>query len=135
MNKYDDIINLQWHPLNHPRMSMENRASQFAPFAALTGYKEEIIETGRITDKKIILNDEEKSFINQELLKIEENIQNKPKVLLTYFIQDKLKSGGKYLNIKNNVKRIDLDNKKIIMINNLKINFDDILKIEMIDNK
>ena len=136
MSKYDNIINIEhWNPKNHVRMSMDNRAAQFAPFAALTGYKEEIIETGRKVDKKIILNDDEKSFVNQELLKIQENINVKPEILITYFVKDKLKDGGKYLTLKNYIKRIDLDNKKIIMIDNFKIDFDNILKIEILKNE
>ncbi len=53
MNKYKDIINLPHHvSKNHPRMSLNNRSAQFAPFSALTGYSEKIKETARITDKK-----------------------------------------------------------------------------------
>ena len=134
MNKYDDIINLgHWDPKNHVRMSMENRSAQFAPFAALTGYKEEIMETGRLVDQKIELSDDEKNFINEKLLLIEENIKNKPRVLITYFQKDKFKQGGIYLQEENNVRRIDLYNKNIIMIDNKKIMIDDILKIEIIN--
>lgn len=134
MNKYDDIINLpHWEPKSHPRMSMENRSSQFAPFAALTGDKEEIMETGRLVERKIELSDDEKSFINEKLLLIEENIKNKPHVLITYFQKDKLKQGGIYLREENNVRRIDLYNQNIIMIDNKRIMIDDILEIEILN--
>ena len=120
--------------LMHPRVwEASGHVDSFAD--PLTGYKEEIIETGRKVDKKIILNDDEKSFINQELLKIQENINVKPEILITYFVKDKLKDGGKYLTLKNYIKRIDLDNKKIIMIDNFKIDFDNILKIEILKNE
>ena len=133
MNKYDDIINLpHWEPKSHSRMSMENRSAQFAPFAALTGYKEEIMETGRLVDRKIELSDDEKSFINERLLLIEENIKNKPRVLITYFQKDKLKNGGIYLQEENNVRRIDLYNQNIIMIDNKKIMNNDILEIDLL---
>ena len=134
MNKYDDIIDLpHWEPKNHPRMSIENRSAQFAPFAALTGYREEIGEVVRIVDDKIELNDDEKEFINEKLLLIKKEIKNYPHVLVTYFKKDQLKQGGKYLQEENNVKKIDLYHQELVMINNQKINLDDILKIEGVD--
>ena len=67
-NKYSDIIDLPHHQSeNHKRMDKINRAAQFAPFAALTGYAEAINEAGRIVDKKIILSNEEKEKISNIL--------------------------------------------------------------------
>ena len=54
MNKYEDIINMPHHiSKKHPRLSMEQRAAQFAPFAALTGYEEQVMETARVTENRI----------------------------------------------------------------------------------
>ena len=74
-SKYDDIINMSHHiSKKHPRMSLENRSAQFAPFAALTGYEDEVEETARITDKRIEITDEIKSKINMKLQIIQETI-------------------------------------------------------------
>lgn len=52
--KYGDILNLPHHVSEtHPPMPIADRAAQFAPFAALTGYKEAIEETERLVEKKI----------------------------------------------------------------------------------
>ena len=77
-NKYYDIINLPHHVSKvHPRMSIQNRAAQFAPFAALTGYESELRETVRLTDKKIELEEEVKEELNRKLQKIKTNIKDK----------------------------------------------------------
>jgi hypothetical protein len=130
MGKYDDIINLPHHVSEkHPRMSLEQRSAQFAPFAALTGHAEAINETARLTDKKIEIDDELKEIINIKLQKIKEKINLKPKVSITYFVPDKKKSGGEYVTITENVKKIDEYNHEIIMNDNRKISIKDIIDI------
>lgn len=130
MNKYKDIINLPHHvSKNHPRMSLDNRSAQFAPFSALTGYSEKIKETARITDKKIELDEGLKTVINNRLQIIKENIKSVPQVTITYFIKDQRKSGGSYKTIITNIKKIDEVNKIFILTNNEKIQIDDIINI------
>ncbi len=130
MNKYKDIINLPHHvSKNHPRMSLNNRSAQFAPFSALTGYSEKIKETARITDKKIELDEGLKTVINNRLQIIKENIKSVPQVTITYFIKDQRKSGGSYKTIITNIKKIDEVNKIFILTNNEKIQIDDIINI------
>lgn len=130
MNKYKDIINLPHHvSKNHPRMSLNNRSAQFAPFSALTGYSEKIKETARITDKKIELDEGLKTVINNRLQIIKENIKSMPQVTITYFIKDQRKSGGSYKTIITNIKKIDEINKTITLIEGPKINIDDIINI------
>ena len=130
MNKYKDIINLPHHvSKNHPRMSLNNRSAQFAPFSALTGYSEKIKETARITDKKIELDEGLKTVINNRLQIIKENIKSVPQVTITYFIKDQRKSGGSYKTIITNIKKIDEVNKTITLIEGPKINIDDIINI------
>lgn len=130
MNKYKDIINLPHHvSKNHPRMSLNNRSAQFAPFSALTGYSEKIKETARITDKKIELDEGLKTVINNRLQIIKENIKSVPQVTITYFIKDQRKSGGSYKTIITNIKKIDEINKTITLIEGPKINIDDIINI------
>ena len=132
MSKYDSIINLPHHKSkNHPPMTIYQRAAQFAPFSALTGYKESILEESRLTDEKIIISDELKEMINDKLNYIKENISNKPKIKIRYFVKDKTKQGGRYEEIETIVKKIDVYNKKLILSNDTKINFNDIVSITL----
>ena len=112
----------------YPKMSMSDRAAQFAPFAALTGHKEAVIEQGRITQEKRILSNEEKLEINE---KIVEMVSLKSKCRITYFEKDKTKSGGKYLNRVLSFKRIDELNKVLYFKENIQIQIDDIVDIEV----
>lgn len=131
MNKnYDDIINLpHFEPKNHPRMSLEARSAQFAPFAALTGYEDAIKETTRLTDKKIEIDDGLKQILNNKLQYILENNDINPSILFTYFLPDKRKSGGKYIEKEGNIKKIDQINGFVILKDKSKIKIDDIINI------
>ena len=130
MDKYEDIINMKHHiSTKHKQMAKELRASIFAPFAALTGYDDELKEQERIVNKKIELTNDNKLSINENLINIKNNIKDNPKVVITYFVKDNKKSGGKYITIIDNVKRIDEVNKYIYLFNN-KIKIDNIIKID-----
>ena len=128
--KYDDIINMPHHiSKKHQRMSLENRSAQFAPFAALTGYEDEVEETARITDKRIEITDEIKSTINMRLQIIQEKINTKPKVTIKYFIPDNKKEGGSYKTVTSNVLKIDQYKKLVVLKDNTKIFISDIINI------
>lgn len=132
MDKYDDIINLpHYEPKYHPRMSKYKRSAQFAPFAALVGYDEQVKECSRLTDERLEIDDELKEKINYKLNKINELIKNNPVVEITYFIPDEKKDGGKYITEKGNVKRIDYINRFIKLTDNKKIILDDIIDIKI----
>ena len=88
-------------------MSNMNRAAQFAPFAALTGYEESIEETARLTDSRIELGEDEIAEINERLNFIQEHIKERPKVTVTYFQPDAKKEGGEYLTATGRVRWID----------------------------
>ena len=107
-HRYDDVIYRQ-HPTSkkHPRMSNMNRAAQFAPFAALTGYEESIEETTRITDRRIELSEYEIEELNAKLNFIQEHIKERPEVTITYFQPDERKEGGAYITVTGKVRRID----------------------------
>ena len=114
----------------YPKMSMSDRAAQFAPFAALTGHKEAILEQQRITQAKRILSNEEKLEINE---KIVEMVKLKSKCRIIYFEKDRTKSGGKYLNRVLSFKRIDELNKVLYFKENIQIQIDDIVDIEVLE--
>lgn len=114
----------------YPKMSMSDRASQFAPFAALTGHKEAVLEQQRITQAKRILSNEEKLEINE---KIVEMVKLKSKCRITYFEKDQKKSGGKYYTATYTFKRLDELNKTLIFKENVQIQIDDIADIEVLE--
>ena len=114
-HRYDDVINRQ-HPTSkkHPRLSNMNRAAQFAPFAALTGYEESIAETARLTDRRIELSEYEIEELNAKLNFIQDHIKEHPKVTVTYFQPDERKEGGAYITVSGKVRRIDEVNKTVM---------------------
>ena len=114
----------------YPKMSMSDRAAQFAPFAALTGHKEAVIEQGRITQEKRILSTDEKLEINE---KIVEMVNLKSRCRITYFEKDKTKSGGKYIQDVLSFRRLDELNKVLYFKENIQIQIDDIVDIEVLE--
>ena len=114
----------------YPKMSMSDRAAQFAPFAALTGHKEAVIEQGRITQEKRILSNEEKLEINEKII---EMVKLKSRCRITYFEKDKTKSGGKYIQNVLSFKRMDELNKTLYFKENIQIQIDDIVDIEVLE--
>lgn len=130
MGKYDDIINMPHYvSTKHPRLSMEQRAAQFAPFAALSGFEAAIDETSRITEDRIELNEEEKLKIDNILQKLKNEISERPKVTITYFVPDIRKSGGEYLTKIGNLKRIDEFRQVIIFEDKTEIPIKEVVEI------
>ena len=128
--KYDDIINLpHWNPKNHPRMSIDNRSSIFAPFSALAGYHEAIMETGRQVYQKHELSEDEEALLNEKFVFLKENIDKKINVSVTYFVKDKKKMGGSYLTKNGLLEKMDLDNHYLCFSDKEKIKMKDILDI------
>ena len=108
-----------------------NRAAQFAPFAALTGYEESIEETARLTDQRIELSDEDISDINIKLNLIKERIKERPKVAIIYFQPDERKQGGAYLSVTGNVRWIDEVNKIIVLEDESVLAINSIVKLSL----
>ena len=132
--KYDDIINLPHHTSSkHPRMTRTARAAQFAPFAALTGLDDEMEETARLTDKKLILDEEQKQIINRELLFIKNNPQKDIPVIITFFKSDGRKEGGAYIEKEVRIKKIDEINRKLILSDYSEIEIDDLFSVKRKD--
>ena len=133
-NKYDDIINLPHHiSKKHPQMTLEARAAQFAPFAALTGYDDEVKETARLTNRRIELDDEAKSILDNKIQIILEQISQRPTVSITYFLPDTKKAGGEYVTITGTIKKIDGYNQVIVLENRIEIPINEIIDIDMDD--
>lgn len=128
---YSNIINLPHHQsLTRRHMSLHDRAAQFAPFAALKGYEEAVIETGRLTDSKIILDENAIAILNKKLQKINDNLKHNNKAEITYFVKDKYKAGGSYVTKKVEIKQIDKIYRKIILNNKKEIDIDNIVEIK-----
>lgn len=128
--QYDDIINLPHHiSKKHPQMSLYARSAQFAPFAALTGYEEAVKETARETNERIDIEDELKSILDGKLQIILEQIKKHPEISITYFIADTKKDGGEYVTVTGLVKKVDLYNQYIYLVDNTKIPINEIIDI------
>lgn len=132
MNEYDGIINLPHHQSEkRPYMSNHQRAAQFAPFAALTGYDAAIDETARLTDKKLELSDEQADHLNAQIQCIIEKIADKPQVEITYFVPDNRKSGGEYVTVTGCVRRVDDLNREIVFADGMTVGIDDVYMIKI----
>ena len=130
-NRYDEIINLPHHiSKTRPQMPMSDRAAQFAPFAALTGYDSAIMETGRLTDERIELDMEALSALDMKYQLLMEAYDEAPEVTITYFQPDERKAGGKYITATGAFKKVDDFERLITMQDGTKIPMDDILSID-----
>ena len=128
---YNDIIDLTHHiSTTRPRMSMLDRAAQFSPFAALTGYDAAIKETGRLTGQRIELTEECRTVLDRKQQVLLENLAEHPEVSVTYFVPDERKSGGAYETITGNLRRIDEVERFLVMVDGRKIPLDDIVNLE-----
>lgn len=130
-HEYDDIINLPHHvSADRPHMPMIDRAAQFSPFAALTGYDAAIVETARLTDTKRELSEEQKEVISKQLHSLQSRLEADSGVTVTYFVPDSRKAGGAYRTITSPVKKVDEYVGVLEMSNGITIPFDDILSLE-----
>ena len=129
--KYDEIINLPHHvSKTRPQMPMSDRAAQFAPFAALTGYDSAIKETGRLTDEKIEFDEETLTVLDRKYQLLMDALDEAPEIEITYFKPDERKAGGKYVSATGTVKKVDDFERLITMRDGLKIPMDDVLSID-----
>ena len=132
--KYDDIINLP-HPVSekYPPLSMAQRAAQFNPFAALTGYDAAVQETSRLTDEERFLDEGSISGINSILMELKMRLKEKPKASVCYFEPDERKSGGAYRTVTGIVEKID-EYRGIIQVEEKIIGLNRIMSIEAEQN-
>ena len=124
MGKYDDILNTLWpRPSKRARMSIEDRAAQFAPFAALTGYDAVLTETARLTQQQVFLTEESLEELNRQLKLAAANIETQPEVTMTVFYEDACKEGGRFETVTGNLKKIDLSRSGLVLTDGREIPF------------
>jgi hypothetical protein len=128
--QYDDIINLPHHTSpTRPRMSRENRAAQFSPFAAVVGHDAAIRETGRLTDTKIELGESSIAELEMKLDILVDIIAERPEISVTYFQPDEKKDGGAYVTASGALKKVDAIEHVIVLVDGKTIPITDILDI------
>jgi len=129
---YDDIIHLPHHvSATHPHMAAIDRAAQFSPFAALTGYDTAIKETARLTDKRVELDESMKDALSNNLQMIADRLKEHPEIAITYFQPDAKKNGGAYVTVINTVKKIDVYERIVVMTDGKVIPVDEIISIDI----
>ena len=127
-HRYDDIIDLpRFVSKGRKHMSNYDRAAQFAPFDALTGYDEAIEETGRTTDREVVLGENEIMMLDRKFQILRSHIKERPSVTLTYFVPDLYKEGGSYKEEEVIVKRIDMSERVLIDEDNKRYDLDYII--------
>lgn len=126
---YDDIIILS-RPVSakHPRMAMIDRAAQFSPFQALSGYGAALQETARLTDQKIELAEEELVLLDEKLRRLPDT---SAEAEFTWFQPDLKKSGGAYVTTTGRIKRLDTIQRVVLLEDGGIIPIEDILEIEV----
>lgn len=130
-HQYDDIIALPHHVSEtHPHMPLIDRAAQFSPFAALTGYEAAIVETARPTEAKRELSEEQKQIISSRLYELQNCISSAPSITVVFFQQDERKSGGTYRTVSGPVKKVNDYLGVLEMADGLSIPFQDILSLD-----
>lgn len=130
-HRYDDIIRLP-HPVSstRPQMPMQDRAAQFSPFAALTGYGDAIREIGRLTSERAELDEEERELLDRKQQYLLEHLAEHPALTVTYFVPDEKKDGGAYLSKSGTLKKIDEIGRWMLFADGTKISLDEITGIE-----
>ena len=127
MTDYDDIIRLPHHvSQNHPQMSMHDRAAQFAPFAALTGYEAAVGETARLTSERRELDPQEAEELNRRLTELAARLPDHPEVTVEYFVPDDRKAGGAYVTVTGRVRHISVPEKTLVLEDGAVISLEDV---------
>lgn len=129
-NRYNEIINLPHHvSKTRPQMPMSDRAAQFAPFAALTGYDSAIKETGRLTDERIELDEEALTALDRKYQLLMDTLDDAPEVTIIYFQPDERKAGGQYVSATGTVKKVDTFGRRIILQDGTRIPLDSVFDL------
>lgn len=137
-HEYDDIIDLpHYKSQKYPHMDLYDRAAQFSPFAALTGFEDAIEETGRITEERIELDENVKEALDAGFQALRKRLSykssEKPLVTITYFQADVLKGGGAYITATSRVKKLDENSRRLIIEDGLSVDMDEVVGIEIVE--
>lgn len=128
---YEDIIHLPHHvSAVHPPMPMEVRAAQFSPFAALTGYGDAIRETGRLTEERVELEEDEAGDLDRKLRVLQERIGDRPEITVAFFQPDARKSGGAYLTATGRIRKIDMFERRLVLEDGTRIPLEAVTGLE-----
>ena len=130
MSEYDDIIDLPRPKSAHEPMPMSDRAAQFSPFAALTGYEDAIDETARLTDARVELGESAVEELERKLTDLAAHISERPEISVTYFVPDARKEGGAYVTRTGTLKRIDELGRELVFADGARIAVGDIISVE-----
>ena len=131
MGPYDDIIHLPHHrSQTHPPMPLQDRAAQFAPFAALTGYGAALHETARLTEQRAELTESEKAALDRRLQLLSDRLADRPEITVTYFRPDERKEGGAYVTVTDTAKKSDAYERVLVLQSGLCIAIDRICAMD-----
>ena len=129
--RYDDMLFLPHpDPKTHPRMSPQDRAAQFSPFAALTGHSAVLREAARQTQERLQLDEYQEDALSRKLSLLLEHLEEEPEVQLSYFKEDARKAGGEYVEREGRVKKIDLYGRVLVMEDGTKVPLDDLFRLD-----
>ena len=129
-NRYDEIMGLPHHvSTTRPQMPMSDRAAQFAPFAALTGYDSAIKETGRLTGERIELDEEALAALDRKYQLLMDTLDDAPEVTIIYFQPDERKTGGQYVSATGTVKKVDTFGRRILLQDGTRIPLDSVFDL------
>lgn len=130
---YEDMIDLP-HPVSktRPQMPMRDRAAQFSPFMALSGYEEAVRETARVTDEEIYLDEDSKTELDRKLRALTETQMQTAEAVITYFEPDSKKTGGAYLTATGRIRKIDEFERIVKMMDGSDIHIERIVALEYI---
>lgn len=130
---YADMIGLPHHvSSNRLPMSRLDRAAQFAPFAALTGFGDVIGECARLTEGEIALSEEEVGALNEKLREIGDRIAEHPEISVFWFQPDERKSGGAYREVTGRVKKLDEIHQQVVLTDGTRIPMENIYGLRQI---
>lgn len=128
--EYSDIFDRPHHVSSkRPQMSRSNRAAQFSPFAALTGYDSLVAESARVTDQRVELSDEEYEVLNKRLNYLQDHLSEMPVVQVLYFEPDYKKDGGSYVEFSGNIKRVKALDGVLLTSTDIEIPFQHIVEL------
>lgn len=131
-NSYQDMLNLPHHQsADRPHMPLSDRAAQFAPFSALTGYEEAVLEAARYTETPISLSEDQLAILDEKIRLLNICQSQNPEISVTCFIPDEKKEGGRYRTWTGTVKKLDLPGRRLVFEDNTEVLLDCITDLRM----